>query len=95
MWTTDAAAFASAFGLSARQCRRFQLTAEHLVPRSAGGGNSRSNIAAACVHCNTARHRLRRPPCPQNFRELVRTRMRCGRWHPQWATRVAQVAVIG
>jgi hypothetical protein len=30
-------------------------TAEHLVPKSQGGVNSRQNIVAACWKCNTAR----------------------------------------
>lgn len=32
-----------------------QLTAEHLIPRSAGGTNRQYNIVAACLSCNCRR----------------------------------------
>jgi 5-methylcytosine-specific restriction endonuclease McrA len=31
------------------------MTAEHLKPKSAGGGASKDNIVAACVSCNSER----------------------------------------
>ena len=31
------------------------LTAEHLVPRSKGGRNTKDNIVAACLRCNQTR----------------------------------------
>lgn len=55
-------------------------TAEHLNPRSEGGGNGADNIVAACWFCNTTRHRRKRPQSPQQFKTHVMKRMRQGRW---------------
>ena len=58
-----------------------RCTAEHLVARSAGGGDTAENIAAACWYCNTRRHSRRTPPAPGLFREQVRRRLGEQRWH--------------
>lgn len=71
---------------------RLRCTAEHLVARSEGGGNSGGNIVAACSHCNSTRHRRKRPPQPEVYREQVRTRVRRGAWHPRW---VHQLGLVG
>ncbi|MEY8095817.1 HNH endonuclease [Falsihalocynthiibacter sp. S25ZX9] len=57
-----------------------RCTAEHLLPRSEGGGNAAENIVAACWYCNTARHRRKYPPSPEAHRTRVRRRMAAGRW---------------
>lgn len=82
MWLTDRASFAAAHGLTLRQASRLQATAEHLVARQDGGRNG-TNIAAACYHCNQARHRFRpnAAPDPDRFRARVQTRVKHGRWH--------------
>jgi 5-methylcytosine-specific restriction endonuclease McrA len=57
-----------------------QCTAEHLHPRSEGGGNTADNIVAACLYCNNLRHRRKRPMSPEAHRAHVRQRMAAGRW---------------
>ncbi|MBI4997681.1 MAG: HNH endonuclease [Rhodocyclales bacterium] len=82
MWLDDAPGFARSHNLSQRQTRWFQCTAEHLQARQDGGTNSASNIAAACLYCNTRRHKRKSPPSPEEYRLLVAERVRKGRWHP-------------
>jgi HNH endonuclease len=67
MWIDDCAAFAAAHRLTLRQARRRQCTAEHLLARHDGGGDTRSNIAAACLECNLTRHRRKAPPPPPQW----------------------------
>ncbi|WP_436021865.1 HNH endonuclease [Rhizobacter sp. LjRoot28] len=69
---------------SLRAAKHLQCTAEHLVARCDGGGNTADNIAAACSRCNQGRHKRRRPPGPSAFRDLVLRRMGTGQWHDQW-----------
>jgi hypothetical protein len=83
MWLADMPAFARTHGLTLRQALRFRCTAEHLQARTDGGGNGAPNIAAACLWCNTRRHRRKRPPSPADFRALVLRRMKLNRWHGQ------------
>ena len=65
-------------GPSALRC-----TAEHLTPRSEGGGDGSSNIAAACLHCNQTRHKRKKPPEPDCYRAEVRKRVNRGAWLPK------------
>ena len=82
MWDDDVAAFARQYGLSQRAARSLQCTAEHLHPKCDGGADSRDNIAAACWHCNRARHRGRKTaPSPDAYRQHVRRRLARGSWH--------------
>ncbi|MGQ0597149.1 HNH endonuclease [Aquabacterium sp.] len=60
-----------------------RCTAEHLKPRSAGGGDEPSNIVAACLHCNSTRHKRKRPPEPERYRTEVRRRVERGAWLPR------------
>jgi len=62
---------------------RLQCTAEHLVARQDGGGNSSNNIVAACIFCNKTRHRISSPPSPQEYRKHVERRLQAGKWHPK------------
>jgi hypothetical protein len=55
-------------------------TAEHLRPRSEGGDDTPSNIVAACLYCNQARHRAKQPRSPEAHRAHVGQRMAAGRW---------------
>lgn len=66
---------------------RLRCTAEHLVARCEGGGNSAENIVAACAHCNGTRHKRQRPPQPTAYREEVLGRVRRGAWHHPWVHR--------
>lgn len=68
-----------------------RCTAEHLTPRSEGGADSRTNIVAACLHCNRTRHKRKKPPTPERYRAEVRRRVARGRWLPKsillWGSR--------
>ena len=92
MWLTDAVTFARQHGLTARQSRLFQCTAEHLVARRDGGNNCQSNIAAACWWCNNRRHRRKQAPSPAIYRQLVRHRMAADRWNPVRKVRTSGAA---
>lgn len=82
MWLSHPEAFAARHGLTFRQVRWLQATAEHLHARKDGGSQSASNIVAACRLCNLRRHARKAAPCPQDYERLVMTRMAQGRWHP-------------
>jgi len=58
----------------------FEASAEHLVPRCEGGGDTRGNIAAAHVLCNRRRHRRACAMSPDQFAALVQRRIGSGRW---------------
>lgn len=81
MWQQDPVAFARQYGLRVKQVRPLQVTAEHVVARSAGGGNRRSNIVAACRFCNAKRHQTTRPLEADEYGEWVRRRLAQGKWH--------------
>lgn len=72
--------------LSQEHCRiklplkALRCTAEHLHPRSEGGGNKAGNIVAACLYCNNHRHRRKLPLSPEAHRQLVQQRMAVGKW---------------
>ena len=83
MWLTSPSELPGA----ATDCRgyaRLRCTAEHLVARSEGGRDSSENIVAACAHCNSTRHKRKRPPQPAVYRDAVLARVRRGAWHHSW-----------
>lgn len=82
MWSQSPEQFASRHGISLADARRFQLTAEHLIARSEGGSDAKSNIAAACLYCNHKRHQRKTPPDPLAYQALVQRRIAKGKWHP-------------
>lgn len=82
MWSDTPEAFARIYGLSLRQTRHFQCTAEHLVAKQDGGRDTRFNIAAACLLCNQRRHKLKNAPKPKEYKALVQKRLSKGSWHP-------------
>lgn len=61
---------------------RLKCTAEHLIARQDGGGDSRDNIVAACHWCNQKRHSRYRPLDPVRYRQHVQKRVGKGAWHP-------------
>src|SRR3546814_6935641 len=79
MWTTDSAKFAKIYQVSNKQARWRQATAEHLIPRSKGGSDRRVNIVAACLFCNSHRHRAKLALDAEAFREKVISRMAGGK----------------
>ncbi len=80
MWDRDPEGFARQYRLSLRQAMLMRCTAEHLISRSEGGANSRSNIVAACLYCNGNRHKQKKAPAPSVYRQHVRHRMQRGKW---------------
>lgn len=80
IWLSDGNKFAAAYGITRRQAARLKCTAEHLDPRKDGGTDRRSNIAAACLHCNWLRHKRNADLSPERFKQLVLTRLKRGRW---------------
>lgn len=60
-----------------------RCTAEHLIPRSEGGGNTRENIVAACFLCNKRRPLFKAASSPEEYREHVMRRMSRGKWRPR------------
>lgn len=83
MWETDQSVFAARFALTLRAATRFQCTAEHLVARQDGGGDTEGNIAAACRFCNTTRHKSAKPRSAPAYRIYVQGRLKAHKWHPQ------------
>ena len=83
MWLTGKNNFASEHAISIAEAEKFKCTAEHLVARSDGGNNSKSNIVAACRFCNEGRHRRKNPPNPDKYRKHVQGRIGKGKWHPK------------
>lgn len=91
MWSSEPGPFAARHGLTLRQARWLQATAEHLHPRQDGGPHLASNIAAACLTCNARRHRRRTVPSPQQYRRFVQARVEQGRWHPSHVLRSGRI----
>ena len=81
MWLDDPDEIGHESQISRRALHKIRCTAEHLHPRADGGSDSRSNIVAACLHCNRTRHRRKRPPEPPRYREIVQGRIRANSWH--------------
>jgi hypothetical protein len=84
MWSDNPLEFASKHGITLGQAQRFQCTGEHVEARQDGGTASLSNIVAACWFCNQRRHRRKRPPPSNVYKQLVRKRMSQRRWHDHW-----------
>lgn len=53
----DLNAFAASRGITLREARGLQSTAEHLIALCDGGATDEANIVAACHTCNERRHR--------------------------------------
>ncbi|RIA18866.1 HNH endonuclease [Ectopseudomonas oleovorans] len=81
MWLDSAESFAKQHGITIKQARHFQCTAEHLHARQDGGRDVRENIAAACIRCNQLRHRRQKPMPPEQYQQLVVSRVSKGGWH--------------
>ena len=87
MWVHSADELTQTYGITQKQAKKLQCTAEHLLPRSEGGSELPEIIVAACLHCNGARHKRKKPPTPYKYLALVRSRVADGRWHPREVTR--------
>lgn len=83
MWQGESKAFAATYDMTEKEAKRFQCTAEHLLPRSEGGSNRSRNIVAACYHCNSTRHKIKNAPKPLVYKGRIQKRLRKGKWHPK------------
>lgn len=82
-WEENPGPIAELLGVKPAQVRYLKCTAEHLKPQCDGGTNSQENIVAACIHCNSTRHKFKVPLPPESYRQHVQRRIAMGRWHPQ------------
>lgn len=67
--------------IMSRRCPQLRCTAEHLIPRSNNGKDTRSNIVAACKFCNLMRHRLYPRISPADYAQIVRRHVSSKMWH--------------
>lgn len=81
MWQDSADSFAKQHGITVKQSRYFQCTAEHLQARQDGGKDVFGNIAAACFRCNQLRHKRLKPMAPEQYQKHVEKRVSKGGWH--------------
>ena len=81
MWLLSRVEVTQPYGITKKQANRLKCTAEHLIPRSEGGRDLQANIVAACVHCNTTRHKKKNPPNPNRYLVMVCSRIAKGSWH--------------
>lgn len=82
MWNGDPRPFATLHRLTPRILRKLRCTAEHLTPRQDGGRDCRENIVAACLRCNSQRHRgWKKALSPNDYARHVRRMMKRGLWH--------------
>lgn len=82
MWLHSSDELTKVYGLTDKQAEGLHCTAEHLVPKCEGGSDLPANIVAACLHCNTGRHKRKTPPSPDSHRARVIARVAKGAWHP-------------
>lgn len=82
MWLDSAESFAKLHGITVKQARHFQCTAEHLLARQDGGRDVGENIAAACIRCNKLRHKRKYLMAPEQYQQHVISRVQKGGWHP-------------
>lgn len=82
MWDANPKKFIVHYGLSPGLAKRFQCTAEHVEARCDGGKDVAPNIVAACLFCNTTRHKAKLPVDAARHASVVRSRLAKGRWHP-------------
>ena len=82
IWENNPTDFAAQHTLTLAQARLLQSTAEHLHARCDGGGNQAANIVAACLLCNSTRHKAKRPLAPKAYQRKIEGRIRRGKWLP-------------
>ncbi len=82
MWLKNRKQFALEHCISELEASRFQCTGEHLLAKSDGGDISYKNIVAACLFCNSTRHKMKKPPVPAKYKSHIQTRLSKGKWHP-------------
>jgi len=83
MWLRNPESFAYKHKLNDGDIKRFQCTAEHLIARQDGGGDTSENIVAACLICNQTRHVWPKPLSAQAYANYVKGQIRNAKWHPK------------
>lgn len=81
MWESNPEVFAKTHNISLSQAQRFKCTAEHLEARQDGGTDAKSNVVAACLHCNQTRHRIRPAPSPAALKKQITKQLQNNGWH--------------
>ncbi|MBF5090521.1 HNH endonuclease [Novosphingobium sp. NBM11] len=81
MWEHDPHQFSERFAVCDKRLGWLRSTAEHLRARCEGGKNTGDNIVAACLFCNSRRHRSRNALPPETYGRRVRKRLAKGQWH--------------
>jgi hypothetical protein len=91
IWQDDVETFAKTYGIRKNVSRHLRCTAEHLQARCERGPDARTNIAAACLWCNSQRHRGKpgQALAPDVHRAKVRALVAQGKWHPVAASLAA------
>ncbi|WP_426116830.1 HNH endonuclease [Massilia sp. PWRC2] len=84
MWHEDSEVFSREYRIPKRFTRYLRCTAEHLVARQDHGADAADNIVAACLWCNSMRHKGRshKAPEPNIYQAQVQRLVSAGRWHP-------------
>lgn len=83
MWNNSPEELATQYRLSTSRVKPLKCTAEHLEARQDGGKDSKTNIVAACLFCNSHRHKTKKPKDPMQFKEKVKLRMARQGWTSQ------------
>ena len=81
MWLSHAKQFAKQHRITQVEAKKHRCTAEHLIARQDGGTNTSSNIVAACVYCNSRRHRTSEALDPPEYQIHVQKCLLRGEWH--------------
>ena len=91
VWERDVDTFAKDYGIRKSVSRHLRCTAEHLRARKDKGPDIRSNIVAACLWCNSQRHRghAAQVPAPEAHQASARALVAQGKWHPVAASLAA------
>lgn len=84
MWSGNLNEFVAKCGISISQAKALQCTGEHLKAHKDGGSSAPSNIVAACKFCNQGRHKRKKPPHPEHFKQIICKRMAKKSWHQIW-----------
>ena len=71
MWEGNPEQFARLHKITRGQARWLQSTVEHVEPKQSGGKNTKQNIVAACLRCNSQRHVGKRNPAADAYRQVV------------------------
>ena len=82
MCDNDPEKFATKHNITPGQAKLLRCTGEHLIPHQDGGTSKSDNIVAACLFCNSHRHKYNRQEIhPEAYKKLARNRLSTGHWH--------------